>query len=65
MLRAYAFWSEDGVEIVGVSFWDSHESYDAWRVSEGEARRREAMAPYVLEERESFYRGRELGIPAP
>ena len=24
---------------------------------------RQAMAPYVLESREAFYRGRELGIP--
>lgn len=63
MLRAYAFWSEDGLEIIGVSFWDSRDSCDAWRASEAEARRREAMAPYVIEERESLYRGRELGIP--
>jgi hypothetical protein len=28
-----------------------------------ENRRRQAMAPYVLEAQEAFYRGRELGIP--
>jgi heme-degrading monooxygenase HmoA len=61
--RAYAYWSEDGKEIVGVSFWDSKEACDAWRGSEAEAQRREAMAPYVVEEREAFYRGRELAIP--
>jgi heme-degrading monooxygenase HmoA len=63
LARAYAYWSEDGQEIIGVSFWDSKESCDAWRDSEAEKRRREAMAPYVLESQEAFYRGRELGIP--
>ena len=63
LARAYAYWSEDGQEIIGVSFWDSKEACDEWRDSEAENRRREAMAPYVLEARESFYRGRELGIP--
>ena len=61
--RAFAYWSEDGVEIIGVSFWDTRESCDAYRASGAEARRRTAMAPYVVEERESFYRGRELAIP--
>jgi heme-degrading monooxygenase HmoA len=61
--RAYAYWSEDGQEVIGVSLWDSKESCDAWRASEGEARRRRAMAPYVVEDRDSFYRGRELAIP--
>jgi heme-degrading monooxygenase HmoA len=64
MLRAYAFWSEDEKEIVGVSFWTSKESCEAWRASEAEARRRAAMAPYVLGEQEAFYRGRELVVPA-
>ncbi|PZG22089.1 hypothetical protein [Nonomuraea aridisoli] len=61
--QAYAYWSEDGQEITGVSFWDSKEDCDAWRTSEGEAHRREVMAPYVVEEREGFYRGRELAVP--
>ena len=30
---------------------------------EAEKRRSEAMATYVLEAQEAFYRGRELGIP--
>jgi heme-degrading monooxygenase HmoA len=64
MLRAYAYWSEDEQEIVGVSFWVSKESCEAWRASEAETHRRQAMAPYVLEERQGFYRGRELAIPA-
>lgn len=64
MLRAYAYWSEDEREIVGVSFWDSSQSCQAWRASDVEARRREAMAAYVLGEQEAFYRGRELAVPA-
>jgi heme-degrading monooxygenase HmoA len=64
MLRAYAYWSEDGQQIIGVSFWASKESCDAWRASGAEARRRQAMAPYVLAEQEAFYRGRELIVPA-
>jgi heme-degrading monooxygenase HmoA len=63
MLRAYAYWSEDETEVVGVSFWDSKESCEAWRASETEARRRAAMAPYVVAEQEAFYRGRELIVP--
>jgi heme-degrading monooxygenase HmoA len=62
--RAYAYWSEDQQEVIGVSFWDSQESCDAWRASEGEARRRAAMAPWVVDEREAFYHGRELAVPA-
>ena len=64
MLRAYAYWSEDEQQIIGVSFWASKESCDAWLASEAEARRRAAMAPHVLDEQEAFYRGRELVIPA-
>ncbi|MBD0422745.1 hypothetical protein H0H10_26940 [Streptomyces sp. TRM S81-3] len=63
MRRAFAYWSEDGQEITGVSFWDSKEACDSWRASDPEAQRRAAMAPYVVEEREGFYRGRELAIP--
>jgi len=64
MLRAYAYWSEDEQEIIGVSFWVSKESCEAWRASAAEARRREAMAPYILGEQEAFYRGRELVVPS-
>jgi hypothetical protein len=62
--RAFAYWSEDGLEITGVSFWDSQDACDAWRASEAEAQRRMAMSPFVLEETESFHRGRELTVPA-
>ena len=64
MVRAYAYWSDDEQQIIGVSFWDSKESCDAWRASEAEARRREAMAAHVVQEQEAFYRGRELVVPA-
>ena len=64
MLRAYAYWSEDGAQIIGVSSWASQQSYEAWRASDAEARRRAAMAPYILDEQEGFYRGRELVVPA-
>ena len=64
MLRAYAYWSENGEQIIGVSSWASRQSYEAWRASEAEARRRAAMAPYILDEQEGFYRGRELAVPA-
>ncbi|MCZ0207377.1 hypothetical protein ACIG54_06700 [Streptomyces achromogenes] len=63
MRRAFAYWSADGQEVTGVSFWDSEEACDTWRASEPEQQRRAAMAPYVVEEREGFYRGRELAIP--
>ncbi|MFJ9582415.1 hypothetical protein [Streptomyces acidicola] len=61
--RAYAYWSEDGEEITGVSFWESKEACDTWRASEPETQRRAAMAPYVVEEWEGFYQGRELTVP--
>ncbi|WP_455354013.1 hypothetical protein [Streptomyces sp. SYSU K217416] len=64
MTRAFAYWSQDGLEVIGVSFWESRDACDAWRGSEAESRRREAMAPYIAEEREAFYRGRELVVPA-
>jgi len=63
MLRAYAYWSDDGQYIIGVAFWSSKESCDVWKASEAEARRRQAMARYVLYEQEAFYRGRELTVP--
>ena len=64
MLNAYAYWSDDEQQLIGMSFWSSRQSCDAWRASEAEARRREAMAPYIIDEKEAFYRGRELILPA-
>ena len=63
MLRAYECYSPDGNEVVGISIWDSPESRDRYRRSEIETRRREAMAPFVVEESSGFYLGRELKIP--
>jgi heme-degrading monooxygenase HmoA len=63
MLRAYELWSDAEDEVVGVSIWDSRESCERFRASEVEARRREAMGPFVREERSATYRGRELEIP--
>jgi heme-degrading monooxygenase HmoA len=63
MLRAYELYSPDGREVVGISVWDSPESREAYRLSEVEAERRKAMAPYVVGETSGFYTGRELKIP--
>jgi heme-degrading monooxygenase HmoA len=63
MLRAYAYWSLDEQQIIGVSFWASRAACDAWRASDSETRRRQAMAPYVSGEQEAFYNGRELAVP--
>jgi heme-degrading monooxygenase HmoA len=63
MLRAYECYSADGNEVVGISIWDSPESRDRFRLSDVEARRREAMTPFVIEETSGFYLGRELKIP--
>jgi heme-degrading monooxygenase HmoA len=63
MLRAYELYSSDGNEVVGISVWDSPGSREAYRLSEVEQERREAMAPYVISEVSGFYTGRELKIP--
>jgi hypothetical protein len=44
------------------AIWDSAEACGRYRGSDIEAGRREAMGPFVLEERSSFYTGRQLGI---
>ena len=63
MFRAYECYSSDGNEVVGISIWDSAESRERFRLSEVESNRREAMAPFVIEESSGFYLGRELKIP--
>ena len=62
LVGAYVLYAEEGDEVVGLSIWDSAEACDRYRRSNVEARRREAMGQFVLEERWSFYTGRELGI---
>ena len=63
LLRADAWYAEDGDDVVGVSFWESREACERYRTSDVEAQRREAMGPYILEERSETYAGRELRIP--
>jgi hypothetical protein len=63
MLRSYECYSPDGNEVVGISIWDSPDSRERYRLSEIETNRRQAMAPFVIEERSGFYVGRELRIP--
>jgi hypothetical protein len=63
MLKAFEFYAEDRSEVVGVSFWDTPESREQYRLSDVEVRRRKAMAPYVVDEHSGFYVGRELKLP--
>ena len=63
MLRAYEGDGTDRSEIVGIAIFDTRQSLDTYRLSEVEAERREAMAPYVESESSVVYDGRELEIP--
>lgn len=63
MLWAYECYAEEASEVVGISIWDSEESRERYRVSDIEAERRQAMAPYVEAETSGMYVGRELRIP--
>lgn len=63
MLRAYECFAEDRDEVVGISIWDSLESRDRYRLSDVEAERQRAMAPFVEAESSGVYSGRELRIP--
>ena len=63
MLRAYECFSEDSNEVVGISIWDSLESRERYRLSDVEAARCQAMAPFVEAESSGLYLGRELQIP--
>jgi heme-degrading monooxygenase HmoA len=64
MLRAYECYSSGDSEVVGISIWDSVESRERYRLSDVETKRRQAMAPYTIEESSGFYSARELKIPA-
>jgi heme-degrading monooxygenase HmoA len=48
MLTAYAYWSDDEQQVIGVSFWASRQSCDAWRTSDAEARRRASNGANAL-----------------
>jgi heme-degrading monooxygenase HmoA len=63
MLQAFEYYAEELNEVVGLSIWDSPESREAYRLSDVEARRRQAMSPYVVHEHSGFYVGRELKLP--
>jgi heme-degrading monooxygenase HmoA len=63
MLRAYECFAEDRDEVVGISIWESLESRDRYRLSDVEAARQRAMAPFVEAESSGVYSGRELRIP--
>ena len=63
MLRAYECFSEERSEVVGISWWDSLEARERYRVSDVEAARQQTMAPFVEAESSGLYLGRELKIP--
>src|SRR6187401_2530470 len=63
MARAYECFSEERNEVVGISVWDSSESRERYRLSDVEAERQRAMAPFVEAESSGLYVGRELEIP--
>ena len=46
-----------------ISTWDSFESRERYRLSDVEAARQQAMAPFVEAESSGLYTGRELQIP--
>jgi len=63
MLRAYECYSEERSEVVGISWWESLEARELYRMSDVEAERQRAMAPFVEAESSGLYVGRELEIP--
>ena len=63
MLRAYECFSEERSEVVGISTWESLEARERYRVSDVEAARQQAMAPFVEAESSGLYIGRKLEIP--
>jgi hypothetical protein len=63
MLSAYECFSEDRNEVVGISTWESHEARERYRLSDVEADRQRAMAPFVEAESSGLYVGRALEIP--
>ena len=54
---------EERNEVVGISVWDSFDSRERYRLSDVEAERQRAMAPFVQAESSGLYVGRELEIP--
>ena len=62
MIRAYECFSEERSEVVGISVWDSFEARERYRLSDVEAERQRAMAPFVEAESSGLYVGRELRL---
>jgi hypothetical protein len=63
MIRAYECFSEQRSEVVGISWWESLEARERYRLSNVESARRRAMAPFVEAESSGVYTGRVLRIP--
>jgi heme-degrading monooxygenase HmoA len=63
LLRASECFSAERSEVVGISTWESLEARERYRLSEVEAARQQAMAPFVEAESSGLYFGRELEIP--
>jgi hypothetical protein len=63
MLSAYECFAAETNEVVGISTWDSLDARERYRVSDVEAERRRAMAPFVESESSGVYLGRELKVP--
>jgi hypothetical protein len=63
MVRAYECFSEERSEVVGISWWESLDARERYRLSDVESARRRAMAPFVEAESSGLYAGRELRIP--
>ena len=62
MIRAYECFSEERSEVVGISVWESFEARERYRLSDVEAERQRAMAPFVEAESSGLYVGRELKL---
>jgi heme-degrading monooxygenase HmoA len=63
MVRAYECFSEERSEVVGISWWESLEARERYRLSDVESARRRAMAPFVEAQSSGVYVGRELRLP--
>ena len=63
MIRAYECFSEERNEVAGISWWESLEARERYRLSDVESARRRAMAPFVEAESSGLYAGRELRLP--
>ena len=60
MLRAYECFAGEKNEVVGISTWESLEARETYRLSDVEAERRKAMAPFVESESSGLYAGRDM-----